>query len=132
EVCWGANTYGEIGDNTTTQRSAPVVVGAGTPLNNIADINAGGLYHSCARLNDGTLRCWGYNVDGEMGDNTTTERDVPMAVTGISTAVGIRAGRYSTCALLMNGGMACWGDNFYGQLGDGTTTERHVPTAVMF
>jgi alpha-tubulin suppressor-like RCC1 family protein len=86
--------------------------------------------HTCALLNDGTARCWGYNGYGALGDGTTTQRLAPVAVSGISSAVALTAGENHTCALLANGTARCWGSNYAGQLGDGTTTERSTPVAV--
>ena len=78
--CWGRNLYGGLGDGTTTNRARPVVVSIRTgPLTDIAQITAG-TYHSCARLESGQARCWGYNSDGRLGDGTTTNRVRPVFV----------------------------------------------------
>ena len=88
--------------------------------------------HTCARLEDGTVRCWGSNGSGELGDGTTTQRSAPVAVTGIGTASKISTGSSHSCALLTDGTVRCWGRNDSGQLGDASTTERHTPVAVVF
>jgi alpha-tubulin suppressor-like RCC1 family protein len=102
--CWGDNTYGE----------APSLVDG---LSGVGAIAAGG-HHTCA-LVGGTVYCWGDNAFGELGDGTTTQSAVPVAVRGIGTAVAITAGYHHSCATLSNGQDVCWGDDSHGQLGDG-------------
>jgi alpha-tubulin suppressor-like RCC1 family protein len=93
---------------------------------------AAGEFHTCAVLADGTVRCWGENTFGQLGDGTTDNtRPLPVPVSGLSTAaVGLAAGRDHTCAVLADGSGRCWGGNAFGQIGDGTTTGRVLPMAV--
>lgn len=81
----------------------------------------------CARLERGTVRCFGRNDRGQVGDGTTIERLVPAEVKGLSGVKQVAAGREFACALVDTGTVACWGGNDAGQLGDGTTHDR--PTA---
>jgi alpha-tubulin suppressor-like RCC1 family protein len=78
--CWGDNTYGQVGDGSTTTRTVPVQVSG-----HAADWAAvtAGLFHTCAVKTDGTLWCWGWNPDGQLGDGTTTSSPVPVHVSGI-------------------------------------------------
>ena len=94
-----------------------------------ASIALGGS-HSCALLGDGTMKCWGYNTYGQLGDGTTTDRTTPVEVSGITTATSIALGLQHSCAVLTNSSVMCWGRNRYGQLGDGTTTDRITPVEV--
>jgi alpha-tubulin suppressor-like RCC1 family protein len=102
--------------------------GAGQCLT-VSGLAAGG-DHTCAALSDGSVYCWGLNLYGQLGDGTTTNRDVPTLVPGLSNVTMLDASFGDTCALLSGGSIECWGINTAGQLGDGTTTERHSPTPV--
>jgi alpha-tubulin suppressor-like RCC1 family protein len=131
--CWGHNDYGQLGDGTTSQRNTPASVSGITSSNPAAVISAGG-NHSCAILTDGTVRCWGSNAEGQIGDGTTSQRNTPASVSGITSsnpAVEISAGDGYTCALLSDGTIKCWGEGRDGQLGDGSSLERYTPVSVL-
>ena len=132
--CWGNNAFGQLGDNTTTDSKVPVAVNTAGVLAGkaITAIDAGPL-HTCA-VADGKAYCWGNNAFGQLGDNTTTDSKVPVAVNtaGVlagKTVTSIDAGPLHTCAVA-DGKASCWGDNYYGQLGNNTTTDSRVPVAV--
>jgi alpha-tubulin suppressor-like RCC1 family protein len=97
-----------------------------TPLPAVS-ISAG-FEHSCAVLSDHSVRCWGYNGEGDLGNGTTGDSDSPTIATGVSAVAAISAGSLHTCALLTGGTVQCWGSNASGQLGNGTTVDS--PTAV--
>lgn len=141
--CWGDNQTAELG-RITAQACA---WGGGNPpcgpsplpvtgLANVAQI-AAGWYYTCARLQGGTVQCWGLNKNGQLGYPTMTSCSgsafetcglVPAAVTGLANVVELGVGRSRhTCARL-EGGVRCWGLNNAGQLGSGTTTDEPVPT----
>lgn len=103
--------------------------GAGGTSMLAAQVSAGD-FHTCARIDDGTVECWGDNSSGQLGDNTGISRLSPVAVSGISTATRISAGGQHTCALLADSTVACWGENANGQLGTGSTTSALSPVAV--
>ena len=89
--------------------------------------------HSCALLFDGTLRCWGSNTYGELGNGATSSLPVknPVAITGVPPiAVGVAVRGFHTCAVFTSGEVWCWGYNSSGQLGNGTTTNSSVPVKV--
>ena len=96
---------------------------------NATQISAG-TDHTCALIADASVRCWGDNQYGQLGDGTTTNSPVPLTVSGITDATEIVVGGEHTCALIADASVRCWGDNQYGQLGDGTTTNSPVPLTV--
>ena len=139
---WGDNQYGKLGDGTTTDRWTPVqVVDPSDPtgfLTGVVAVTAGGAHHTVALLGDGTVRAWGWNNDGQLGDGTTTSSSTPVQVidpsdpTGFLTGVtAVAAGLSHTVALLGDGTLRAWGDNQSGKLGDGTTTDRWTPAQVV-
>jgi len=105
--CWGANGDGQVGNGTSgTAEKAPVTASA---IPNVTDL-ALGTVHSCALLSGGTVRCWGQNYDGQIGNgNKNSPVTTPTAVTGITGATAIGAGSYTSCAILTNGSVKCWG-----------------------
>jgi alpha-tubulin suppressor-like RCC1 family protein len=138
--CWGSNSVGQLGQGDTASRgdnanemgdNLPAIpLGAGRTAVAIA----AGRDHSCALLDNGTVKCWGNNASGQLGQGDTTNRgdnanemgDNLLAIdlgTG-RTAVDIRTGWYHTCALLDNSTVKCWGDNGNGQLGQGDGNKR--------
>lgn len=133
--CWGYNTYGRLGDGSVDQSAGAVQVRRGSGfLGNVTAI-ATGSFHSCALLEDTTVRCWGRNDRGQLGDGTIDQRLLPVAVRTASGSllrgvIGIAAGYRHTCALLSDRTVRCWGDNVSAQLGDGSTEERHHPVKV--
>ena len=82
--CWGWNGYGQLGINSTANSATPVTVSElGT---GVRDISAG-YYSSCAITSQGVVRCWGYNADSQIGDKTTTQRNVPVGVAGLKAPI---------------------------------------------
>jgi alpha-tubulin suppressor-like RCC1 family protein len=89
-------------------------------------------YTACALLTTGSVKCWGYNNDGQIGDGTTTDRYTPTQVSGLTSGVErISVGGFFACSLLSTGTVKCWGDNSFGKLGDGSTTDRYAPVDVL-
>lgn len=134
-MCWGSNIYSQLGDGTTTERYAPVAVkdGAGI-LSNVSSIATSGV-HTCALLNTGSVRCWGLNLSGQLGDGTQTNQSTPVPVKDggveLSNVAALAAGGGHTCALLETSSVKCWGSNHFGELGDGTQTDQSTPVFVM-
>jgi len=92
---WGRNTYGQVGDNTVTQRNIAVAVTTtGTPLAGKTVVAVGaGTSRSLALCSDGTLATWGDNSSGQLGDNSTTQRNAPVAVNTSTLTAGARFSR---------------------------------------
>jgi alpha-tubulin suppressor-like RCC1 family protein len=96
-----------------------------------ATVIAAGDYHTCARVSNGSVQCWGNNSNRQLGiGSTNLHSTTPAPVAGLSTATDIAAGYFHTCATLSNGIVQCWGLNSAGQLGDGTTTNSPAPITV--
>src|SRR4249919_3193349 len=131
--CWGANTAGQlgygntndIGDDETPGSAGPVDLGAGRKA---VAISAGG-NQTCAILDNGRVRCWGFNGSGQLGTGNTNsvgDDEAPGSVPPVDLGAGrralaISAGGDHTCALLDNGDVRCWGAGLYGRLGYGNT-----------
>jgi alpha-tubulin suppressor-like RCC1 family protein len=115
---WGLGADGQLGIGPLPTvnfktRSARVMnyVPYPVPIPNLTGVKAvsGGQLHSLALLEDGTVRAWGSNKYGQIGDGTTTNRDRPIAVPGVRNAVAISAGDYFSVALLADGTVLEWG-----------------------
>jgi alpha-tubulin suppressor-like RCC1 family protein len=104
---------------------------AETILNDESKRISVGFDHTCKINEDGTVRCWGGNSFGQLGNNSTTASSTPVLVSGISSAVAVAAGRFYTCAVLSDGTARCWGVNNLGQLGKGSITTRQLTPVVV-
>jgi alpha-tubulin suppressor-like RCC1 family protein len=129
--CWGSNSSGQIGLGTIGgNRPTPFTI---PNLPNAVGV-ATGEAHTCALLADGTVKCWGLNTTGQLGDGTLLNRPAPVPVNGVTNAIAIAAGgalgSSHTCALLADGTAKCWGANGSGQLGTGNTIQSSLPITV--
>lgn len=120
--CVGSNTYGQLQTSVTTWPADTVQVAAGD-------------HHTCARLSDGSVWCWGRNQLGQLGRGSTVPMDgaasqVLVAGSPIVDVVHISAGANHTCAVLSGGSVMCWGDNGGGQLGSAAGSMSTVPVDV--
>ena len=125
--CWGANSFGQLGNASTTTSYSPVSV---RNLTNVANISTG-MFFSCATTTTGAAYCWGTNSSGTLGSGSTAQQSVtPSPVFGLSEGVAsISAGNSLTCAMMSDGAAKCWGHGGYG--GDGTNTIRRTPVDVL-
>ena len=126
-LCWGANTYGQLGNNSSTDSHVPFAVSGLT--SGVTAISAGAEgYHTCALTSAGGAQCWGANFYGQLG--STSSLLVPVPVSGLATgATAIGAGANHTCASTSAGAM-CWGYDVDGELGNNTMNNLSNPTPV--
>jgi alpha-tubulin suppressor-like RCC1 family protein len=138
---WGLNHNGQLGDGTTTgpeecgpEKAAcsttPVEVSKLSGVTAIAGGPAALNHFSVALLENGSVMAWGAGFQGQLGDGKTTASDVPVAVSGLSSATAIAAGEEHGLALLSDGTVMAWGYNGNGELGDGTFETRDLPVPV--
>ena len=99
-------------------------------LENVAEVDAGRT-HTCARLQNGRVKCWGENGFGQLGDGTTTRSNRPVDVPLPDGASEIALGGGHTCARGPQGQVDCWGFNAIGQLGDGSGQNQSNPVPVV-
>jgi len=134
--CWGRNWAGQLGDGTTDDRFLPT-----TPLGMTSGVRAVATsldQHTCAVLSSGTVRCWGMNEFGQLGDGTSSALDpqvvvrlTPVDVLGTDRGtVQVVTGAAHSCSRSESGLVQCWGLNRYGALGDSTTTDRRTPVSI--
>lgn len=134
---WGLNLEGQLGDRTTTNGLAPGPVEiSGVLAGKTVTAVVSGYRHSLALCSDGTLAAWGRNQDGQLGDGTTIQRNLPVLVdrSGLlagKTVVAIAAGDAHSLALCSDGSLFSWGSNDSGRLGNGSTANSPLPVAVV-
>jgi alpha-tubulin suppressor-like RCC1 family protein len=126
--CWGNGAVGQTGDGTKSNRLWPKVAVAGGL--SFGRVSAGG-FHVCGETTNNRTYCWGWNLEGAVGDGTNTMRLAPVAVAGGHVFNQVSAGRTHTCGKTAAGVAYCWGENLEGQLGDGTQGQRLTPVPVV-
>lgn len=125
--CWGRNSEGQLGIGVTeATRSTPAAVNGGLTFSSVTVAGA----HSCGVTTSGAAYCWGFNGSGELGDNSFTNRSVPVVVGSLNFA-SVSAGAGHTCGVTASGVAYCWGRNLEGQLGIGVQgANQPTPLAV--
>jgi alpha-tubulin suppressor-like RCC1 family protein len=123
---WGYNYYGQLGDGSTDDKNMPTQIAITTT--NWTDI-AGGAWHTLALKDDGGLWTWGYNLAGQLGDGTNTDKYTPTHIDGTNWSM-IKAGKEHSIALKSDGTLWTWGDNSTGELGNSTHISSKVPIQI--
>ncbi len=126
--CFGANDYGQLGNGSTTDSTAPVTVSGLSTVQGLA----AGESHACALLASGEVHCWGRGDGGQLGDGSATNSATPVAVAFTSIeAVSVAAGADHSCAAYVDGSVRCWGGSSFYELGNGGTASASTPALVM-
>ena len=126
--CSGNGDFGHLGDGSWhgSNAGAVQVSGLGAGVVQLA----GGYRHTCAQLEDSSLRCWGEGDRDQLGNGVPVIRTSPVDVVGLGAAQQMGIGLWHTCGLSAASPATCWGYNFYGQLGDGTVIPHTLPAPV--
>lgn len=128
--CWGSAFNGELGTRASENSSTTPVQVANLPRVRELSVGDGGI---CALIDeDGSVRCWGTNARGALGNGSAVATSaIPVAVTGITGATAISTSGIHACAVMNDGSIRCWGTNEYGALGNGTSGgEARTPVTV--
>ena len=140
--CWGRGSDGRLGNGaTTTTNSIPVNVrtssGNSDDLSGVEKI-ALGVEHSCALMNDSSVKCWGEGGEGRLGNGATTDQSSPVDVhtssdnsDALSDIASVSGGGEHTCALTLDSTVKCWGKGDHGRLGNGATDDSSYPVDVL-
>ncbi len=123
---WGANSFGQLGDGSTTDRHNPVQIGSDTKWLTVS----AGVYHSLGVKSDGTLWAWGANSFGQLGDDSTINRHNPVQIGNDTEWLTVSAGDNYSLGVKSDGTLWAWGVNSFGQLGDDSTINRHNPVQI--
>ena len=132
--CWGRGNYGQLGNKKKLEFNS-------TPPQNVINLGTGrtataiaaGNFHTCAILDNSSIKCWGFNASGQLGQGnpSTVWRSIDLGDSLLAVDLGagrtvraIAAGDNHTCAILDNALIKCWGSNTAGQLGLGNTSNR--------
>ena len=133
--CWGYNRYGQLGSADFTDDFSPSPIQTtALPGSRIARRIVAGLDHTCVLATDGTVWCWGQNMNGKLGDGTFLNRGVPVQALLGTTALMIAAGGSTTCAALSDNSVKCWGKGSSGQIGNNavlTSNETPIHTSLI-
>ncbi|MEN0058697.1 MAG: hypothetical protein AAGB31_07670, partial [Bdellovibrio sp.] len=106
--CWGANSYGQVGVNSTADILTPSLVDSGLLYSHVS---VKGTATCGITQASQTLKCWGYNLNGQVGNASTTDQLVPVAIDSGNTYSSVVGSTNTTCALTTGGVLKCWGAN---------------------
>lgn len=129
--CWGDDTRGQTGSGGPADGGVVSTPREVLGLDDAVDL-ASGRNHSCVARRSGKVTCWGYNLDGQLGNGESgNQKATPVDVLGLDDAVTVAAGGNFSCAARRGGSIACWGGNGSGQLGTGDEAPTTSPVAVV-
>ena len=139
--CWGDGSNGQLGNGLNVNKNYPVGVisgqGSSNPLKDIVQVSSGS-YHNCVLKSDGTVNCWGYGGNGQLGNGLNVNKNYPVGVISgqgsshpLRDIVQVSSGVAHICALKSDGTVSCWGDGAHGRLGDGTGVSKNYPVGVI-
>lgn len=127
--CWGLGSSGQLGHNAVTSSGVPVSLFANRPYSQLTGSQGGNF--NCAIAAAGSFGyCWGEGANGQLGNGTLTNRQLPTAITGGFTFKKISAGQSHACGITTGDQLYCWGNNLSGRLGDGTTASTTTPIPI--
>ena len=134
--CWGDNYYGQVGagsSSTSSLMPTEITMDGALVGKTIKSISAG-YSHICAIASDDQVYCWGRNDNGQLGNNSTANSNVPVAVntSGLlsdKTIKTVSAGNNYSCVVASDDNLYCWGSNYDNMLGDGGSSDSSVPVA---
>jgi alpha-tubulin suppressor-like RCC1 family protein len=127
--CWGHDVYGQLGDDPQTLDGSDRLSPPATDVLNGAQAVSAGVDYTCALMTAGGFRCWGSNLDGQLGLGAGLRQATPPTTDVLGAVQALATGNGHACVLMTTGGVRCWGRNDDGQLGDGTTIRRATPPA---
>ncbi len=127
-MCWGSNSFGNLGNGNRIDSNIPVQVSGLTGITQVAP----GVTHTCAiKQADGSIWCWGSGAFGVLGNGVSISSNTPVQVNGILGITQLTHNAFHTCGVKSSDGTVwCWGFNQYGQIGNGTTTNSDTPVQV--
>jgi hypothetical protein len=128
-MAWGFNGVGQFGNGNLIASNVPIPV---TGYSDAIAIAAGSGAHLVVLIAGGAVAASGWNNYGQLGDGSTSDSSIPVAVSGLSDAEAVGSGNFQSIALKSDGTVYAWGHNLYGTLGNGTNTDSLTPVLVLF
>lgn len=127
-TCWGDSIFGSFNHLPGTHYPTPSPFEA-PGLGSVASMRLG-IYFHCALLTDGSVKCYGINSAGQLGNGTLSDSYIPTGVVDLPPSRALAANGFFACAAAAQGAVKCWGNNEHGQLGDGSTLDHATPVDV--